>query len=77
MMMWSSAPLLLLLAVASGAAKKFGTLKSEAVEGICDTSVKSQSGYYSVSSGKDKNYFYWYTLLHNFKLIGGRRSPSN
>ena len=64
MMMWSSAPLLLLLAVASGAAKKFGTLKSEAVEGICDTSVKSQSGYYSVSSGKDKNYFYWYTLLH-------------
>lgn len=41
------------------AAMAKGSLKSEAVEGLCDTSVKSQSGYYHVESGIDKNYFYW------------------
>ena len=40
--------------------KSHGKLKSEPVEALCDTTVKSESGYYSVSSGQDKNYFYWF-----------------
>mmetsp|Transcript_57008 Transcript_57008/g.116668 ORF Transcript_57008/g.116668 Transcript_57008/m.116668 type:complete len:457 (-) Transcript_57008:10-1380(-) len=37
-----------------------GSLKSQAVEGgLCDATVKSQSGYYHVDTGVDKNYFYW------------------
>ena len=27
---------------------------------LCDPSVKSESGYFNVQGGKDKNYFYWY-----------------
>ena len=45
-----------------------GSLKSEPVEGLCDTTVKSQSGYYHVESGNDKNYFYW--------LFESRDTPS-
>lgn len=46
-----------------------GSLKSEPVEGLCDTTVKSQSGYYHVDSGIDKNYFYW--------MFESRDTPSN
>ena len=28
-------------------------------EGLCDATVKSYSGYFEVSSGVDKNYFFW------------------
>lgn len=38
-------------------------LKDEPVEGLCDTSVKSISGYFSADSSEkgllDKNYFFW------------------
>lgn len=36
------------------------TLKDGVVEGgLCDSTVKSMSGYFHVDSGYDKNYFYW------------------
>eukprot|EP01031_Cornospumella_fuschlensis_P045738 gene45738-55982_t len=35
-------------------------LKDEPVEGICDTTVKSLSGYFSVSEQVTKNYFFWF-----------------
>eukprot|EP01038_Epipyxis_sp_PR26KG_P014955 gene14955-20117_t len=44
-------------------------LQESAVEGLCDTTVKSVSGYFSVDSGLDKNYFYW--------LFESRSSPSD
>ena len=44
------------------------TLKSAPVEGLCDATVKSESGYFSVESGIDKNYFYW--------LFESRATPS-
>lgn len=36
------------------------TLKDAPVEGLCDTTVKSMSGYFSVSDKVDKNYFFWF-----------------
>lgn len=44
----------LLVAVASGL-----KLKDGPVTGLCDTTVKSLSGYFSVSDSLPKNYFYW------------------
>lgn len=35
-------------------------LKDSPVEGICDTSVKSLSGYFQVDEKLDKNYFFWF-----------------
>lgn len=38
-----------------------GILKDAPVTGVCDTSVKSMSGYYSVDQESlDKNYFFWF-----------------
>jgi cathepsin A (carboxypeptidase C) len=45
------------------------TLKDAPVEGLCDTSVKSVSGYFNVESGVDKNYFFW--------LFESRSTPSS
>lgn len=37
------------------------SLREAPVEsGLCDSSVKSYSGYFNVQSGVDKNYFYWF-----------------
>ncbi len=48
-------------------------LTSEPVEGICDTTVKSLSGYFSADSKDksilDKNYFFW--------LFESRNDPAN
>jgi cathepsin A (carboxypeptidase C) len=35
-------------------------LQDAPVTGVCDTTVKSLSGYFSVSETQDKNYFYWF-----------------
>ncbi len=36
------------------------TLKSAPVDsGLCDSTVKSLSGYFHVDSGVNKNYFFW------------------
>jgi cathepsin A (carboxypeptidase C) len=43
-------------------------LRDEPVEGLCDSSVKSYSGYFNVKSGHDKNYFFW--------LFESRAQPS-
>lgn len=38
-----------------------GILKDAPVTGLCDSSVKSMSGYYSVDKESlDKNYFFWF-----------------
>jgi len=42
------------------AAKPIHTLKDAPVENLCDTSVKSLSGYFSVSDTLNKNYFFWF-----------------
>lgn len=40
--------------------KSLGRLRDAPVQdGLCDASVKSYSGYFEVSSGVDKNYFFW------------------
>ena len=40
--------------------KSLGRLRDAPVQnGLCDASVKSYSGYFEVSSGIDKNYFFW------------------
>ena len=46
----------------------YGSLKDAPVEGLCDASVKSYSGYFNVASGHDKNYFFW--------LFESRSEPS-
>lgn len=49
------------------AVKARGILKSAKPEtgGICDATVKSTSGYYTLDTGVDKNYFYWFFESRN------------
>jgi hypothetical protein len=47
--------------LATVAATSRMTLKDSPTEGgICDSTVKSMSGYASLTTGVDKNYFYWF-----------------
>jgi len=67
--MLSTKVVILYLAAFVAPILSLGTLKDAPVEaGICDASVKSYSGYFEVSSGNDKNYFFW--------LFESRSSPS-
>ena len=53
--------LLVTTLLAAVAAKSRMTLKdSPTVGGICDPTVKSMSGYAALTTGVDKNYFYWF-----------------
>lgn len=57
------------LALVSVAACAAAGLKDYPVNGVCDTTVKSMSGYYSVDKDElDKNYFFW--------LFESRSNPS-
>lgn len=49
-----------LVAVAQVWGKVVHTLKDAPVTGLCDTTVKSFSGYFSVSEVVNKNYFFWF-----------------
>jgi hypothetical protein len=50
-----------LLALITVAAAVAGGLRDYPVTGVCDTTVKSMSGYFSVDNEKlDKNYFFWF-----------------
>jgi hypothetical protein len=50
-----------LLALVTVAAAVAGGLRDYPVTGVCDTTVKSMSGYFSVDNEKlDKNYFFWF-----------------
>jgi cathepsin A (carboxypeptidase C) len=57
-----------LVLAASLVGSAFGLLKDAPVEGLCDSTVKSTSGYFHVDSGVDKNYFFW--------LFESRSAPS-
>jgi len=48
------------LCITSYAAGVSRVLKDAPVEGLCDSTVDSYSGYFNVKSGVDKNYFYWF-----------------
>jgi carboxypeptidase C (cathepsin A) len=50
-----------ILALTAVAVSAGARLKDAPVNGVCDTSVKSMSGYFSVDETKyDKNYFFWF-----------------
>ncbi|RYD81271.1 MAG: hypothetical protein EOP84_11270 [Verrucomicrobiaceae bacterium] len=49
-----------LVACAENAQAAKHRLRDDPVEGICDTTVKSLSGYFSVSEQVTKNYFFWF-----------------
>jgi cathepsin A (carboxypeptidase C) len=50
-----------ILALVTVAAAAAAGLKDQPVTGLCDTTVKSLSGYYSVDKEElDQNYFFWF-----------------
>lgn len=58
------------LSCGSAAALRKGTLRDAPVEnGLCDSSVKSLSGYFNIDSEYEKNYFFWF--------FESRSEPSN
>jgi len=55
----------LLVAGINSDRKVTGILEDAPVEGLCDESVKSLSGYYKIQGSKKQNYFFWFFEARN------------